>query len=481
MIAGVKAAIKSLLPRKTFVRNASILAGGTAGAQLLTVLAAPILTRLYSPEDFGLLAVYASLLALIGVAASLRYELAILLPESDEEAANVLALGFLALLGMTLVAAGVMVIFGPSIANALGVPNISDYLWLLPFGVLLGGACTVLNYWALRSKSFATIAGTNLRQVVVSLLIQTAFFKLGGIALLFGQVAGQGMGTWCLARLAIKKLAFENISWNQVRRASIRYKQFPFFSVWGSLANTAGVMLPAILFAGYFGVAAAGLYHLANRVLQLPLALIGGAIGHVFFSEAAEAKRKEKISELVAGLHSKLAHIGMGPALLLILIGPDLFEMVFGEEWRVAGELAQLMVPWLYLVFVSSPLSTLFAVMEKELQSLVFQLVLLVARLGAILVGTAIGGLMETVFFFSVASFLCMLGFLIWLARLAGTSLRSVFYPTLSALTINTTCLLPMILVTSIGSGVGLFWFVALLVSSALLGVRYWALLREQY
>ena len=117
MIAKVKAGIRNLLPKNTFARGVSVLVGGTAGAQLLTVLAAPILTRLYSPEDFGLLAVYASLLGLIGVVASLRYELAIPLPESDEEAAHVMVLSLLILLGMTVLTAIVMTIFGSTITN----------------------------------------------------------------------------------------------------------------------------------------------------------------------------------------------------------------------------------------------------------------------------------------------------------------------------------------------------------------------------
>jgi O-antigen/teichoic acid export membrane protein len=240
-------------------------------------------------------------------------------------------------------------------------------------------------------------------------------------------------------------------------------------------------MLPPILFASFFGAAAAGLYSLANRVLQLPMSLIGGAIGQVFFAEAAEANRRGEIGQLVAGLHSKLAHIGMAPALLLILIGPDLFAIVFGEQWRVAGEFARWMAPWIYLVFVSSPLSTLFAVMEKQVQGLVFQLVLLVSRLGAIIAGAAIGGLMETVILFSSVSALCWLGFLFWLARLAGNSAKSMIYPALSAFGVGMVCLLPVIFVITVDFGVGFFWLIAILASFALVSARYWLMLRKVY
>jgi len=138
MIASAKAGLRRLLPKNTFARGVSVLVGGTAAAQLLTVLAAPLLTRLYSPEDFGLLAVYGSLLALIGVMSSLRYELAIPLPEDDGEAANLAVLSLI-LVGISALLSGVLVLLlDTAIADALGVPALADYSWLLPVGVLLG-------------------------------------------------------------------------------------------------------------------------------------------------------------------------------------------------------------------------------------------------------------------------------------------------------------------------------------------------------
>jgi len=140
-----KSALRALLPKNAFARGVSVLVGGTAGAQVLTVLAAPLLTRLYSPEDFGLLAVYASMLALIGVISSLRYELAIPLPEDDGEAANVAALSLI-LVGLSALLTGALVWqLGPAIADLLGVPALAGYLWLLPVAVLLSGAYQVFN------------------------------------------------------------------------------------------------------------------------------------------------------------------------------------------------------------------------------------------------------------------------------------------------------------------------------------------------
>jgi O-antigen/teichoic acid export membrane protein len=481
MIATIKLHIGHLLPKNAFARGVSVLVGGTASAQVLLVLAAPLLTRLYSPEDFGLLAVYAGLLALVGVVSSLRYELAIPLPEDDREAANIAVLSLLLVAVSTLVSALLVLLFGDVIAGALGVPRLADYFWLLPVGVLLGGAYKVFNYWAVRTKRFTTIAGTTLRQALATIAIQLAAFKLGVLALLFGQVAGQSVGTARLGRPALATPPFKQVSWNGVGQAAGRYRRFPFFSTWEGLFNTAGLQLPPLMFAMIFGPVAAGLYSLANRVLSLPMSLVGTAIGQVFFSNAAEARRTGELGPLVSRLHAKLAHIGLPPTLLLLLLGPDIFALVFGAEWRQAGEFARWMAPWLYLVFVSSPLSTLFAIMEHQRQGLAFQVILLIARVLAILIGAWTGKLTITIMLFSGASALCWLGFLFWIARLAGNRPGSMIAPTISAFGIALLCVTPVAVGLTFDDAPSLTWLSALGLTCLLIAGHYWLLLRKAY
>ena len=365
MIQRTKKAIRTMLPKNAFARGVSLLVGGTAGAQVLTVLIAPLLTRLYSPEDFGQFAVYASLLALVSVVSSLRYELAIPLPEYDGEAANVAVLSLLMVAISTVLTSLLVLTLGTPTTELLGVPILAKYLWLLPIGVLLSGAYTVFNYWSIRSRRFSAIAGTRLTQVMATLAIQLATFKFGGLGLILGQVAGQSAGTTSLARPALAMPAFKEVSWGGLKKAAVRYKRFPIFSTWEGLSNTASAQLPPLMFAALFSPAVAGLYTLADRMLSLPISLFGGAIGQVFFANAAEANRGGMLAALFEQLHTKLAHIAFPPALLLMLLGPDLFAVVFGENWRQAGEFVRWMAPWLYFAFISSPLSTIIAVTEE--------------------------------------------------------------------------------------------------------------------
>ena len=424
MITCVKNQLRRLLAKNAFVRGVSVLMGGTASAQVLLVLAAPLLTRLYSPEDFGLLAVYASLLSLIGVISSLRYELAITLPEDDGEAANVAVLCLILVVLSTILTGVLVLLMGSAIAAALGVPKLAGYLWLLPAGVLLTGFYSVFNYWAVRTKRFTTIAGTKLRQAVATLAIQLAALKLGGIALLLGQVAGQGVGTTTLGLPAIKSAEFKQVSWAGIKKVASRYRRAPIFSTWAGLVNTAGHQLPPLIFAAFFSAGAAGLYALANRLLAMPANLTGGALAQVFLSHGVESHREGNLGLLYSKLQNTLIQIGLPPTLLIVLVGPELFAVVFGQEWREAGVFAQWLAVGAFIGFVVSPLSIIFTIMEEQRMGLMLQLILFILRLVGISIGIFLDNLLVAVALFSAGGVIGYMVYIVIGARLSGCNIH---------------------------------------------------------
>lgn len=480
MLARIKSQALRLLPKNAFTRGVSVLVGGTVGAQILMVLAAPLLTRLYSPEDFGLLAVYAGLLGMVAVIASLRYELAIPLPESDQEAAGIVVLSLLIVGGVTLLSAGVVWFAGQPIASALGVPQLADYFWLLPLGVLLQGVYKVFNYWSLRTKEFSTIARTHIRQVLFTLIIQLFGFKVGGVALVAGQAGGHGMGSVSLARLALRNPVFRQWCWQDVWKTAKHYRNFPLFSTWSGFFNVAGGQLPPLMFAALFSAGAAGIYALAHRVLAMPMRLVGEAIGKVFLSSAAEAYRQGRLGPLVGQVHDKLAQIAMPPALVLVVIGPDIFALVFGEPWRAAGEFARWMAPWLYIVFITSPLSTLPSVMGKQRQDLLFQAILLAARATAIVLGAWCDDLQVTVILFSGLSALCWVGYLVWIGKLTNNTVGMLLRPTLRALMVSLVAVAPLWLGLAWPT-YSIIWWLSLAACTGLVLLHYWYNFREAY
>lgn len=479
-LASLKGRAVRLLPNNAFARSVSVLVGGTAGAQLLMVLASPLLTRLYTPDDFGLLAVYAGLLGVLAVIASFRYELAIPLPESDQDAANVVVLSLVAVLGVTLFAALIVLLAGEPIAAALGVPRLADVFWLLPFGVLLQGGYKVFNYWAIRTKQFPVIARTRLCQALATLAIQLLGAKAGGVSLLAGQAGGQGVGSITLARAALQHPELRRWRWQDVWYSAKRYRHFPFFSTWGGFFNSAGQQLPPLLFAALFSAGAAGLYALAHRVLTMPMSIIGQAVGNVFFSNAAEAYREGRLGPLVSNVHEKLAQIAMPPALVLIVAGPDLFVLVFGEQWRSAGDFARWMAPWLYMVFITSPLSTLFAVMEKQAQGMLFQIVLVLARIIAIALGAWRGDLVVAVMLFSGVSVMCWVGFLAWVTLITGNTPGMILRPAVSTLVVSLVAVAPLWLGTW-WPAFSVVWWLLAMTTAGLILIHYWRLLHKAF
>ncbi|RTR05033.1 lipopolysaccharide biosynthesis protein [Halomonas nitroreducens] len=416
--------VRRLLPTNAFARGVGVLVGGTAGAQLLMLLAAPVLTRLYGPDDFGLLAVFTACLALFTVVAAGRYELAIPLPEADHEAACLALLGMVCVLltaGLALLA---VLLWSAPLAALLGAPGLVDYLWLLPVGVAFVGSYQVFNKWAVRTQRFSHVARTRIWQALGTLGIQVGASGLGPVALLGGQAVGQGVGTTGLTLAALRHPAFRRVSLAGMARQAWRHRRFPLYSTWTGLFNTGSLQLAPIVLVALFGAPVAGLYALTLRILTMPVSLVGNAIGSVFLAHAAQARRDGELAGLVGGLHRKLAILGIPPLVALMVVGPELFAVLFGEQWRKAGLYAQWMLPWIYIQFQWSPLSMLASVLELQRDALVAQLGMLVARFG-VLVGLYLAGAGAdtAILAFSVTSALVYLLQQGWFFRKAGLSL----------------------------------------------------------
>jgi O-antigen/teichoic acid export membrane protein len=472
-MGNLKKIISNKLPKNAFVRSISVLVGGTMGAQALTLLAAPLLTRIYSPDDFGLLAVFTSMLAIALLVGSLRYDIAIPIPEDNIEATNLVVLSFILILFNTILIAVSVLFMSKPIADVLGLPVLASYLWLLPLGVLLGGTYGIFSQWSIRMKCFGVIASTRIWQSFISLVIQFSFFKFGGVGLLLASVAGKSVGA---AKLVRPK--FREASWAGIRKAAKRYRRFPIYSTPAGLARVLGVELPSLLLVATFSPAAAGLYALTNRVLGVPANLIGGAVSQVFVSSAADAYRNGSLAPLVKELHAKMAQIGLPFMFLLIMLGPELFGFVFGEDWRQAGEFACWMAPWLYLVFISSPITTVTAVLERQKQGMFFHFSLLAFRVMALYVGISTGDLTITIIIFAVVNAIWRLVFLLWLYVLSGNRISSFAVDSLVASAKALLCVTPVAIALILFSE---HWIYAFVVSLILIAGSYWRLIKQAY
>ena len=367
----IKSQINKLLPRASFARNVGILAGGTALAQALSVLALPFITRLYTPADFSLLAVYTALLGMIGAVACLRFEIAIPLPSDDFEAANLMTLGLFFTTIISTFVFLLVVLIPEQIASGLGQPALHVYLWLLPIGVWLTGAFGCVQFWATRRKKFTEIAQTRMTQSVSSVLTQLLMGWLtnsGAMGLLLGQVSGTSVGLIKLGRVAWTDLQVhkKHITSNSLDNSFKNNSHFPKYSTFEALANVATEQLPIIIIAATAIGPEAGFALLAMKSAAVPMGLIGSSISQVYLSRAPDELRAGKLPEFTQKILIGLIGSGVGPLVFAGILAPTLLPLVFGEQWARAGEIAKLMTPWFILQFLASPLSMVLHVTANQ-------------------------------------------------------------------------------------------------------------------
>jgi O-antigen/teichoic acid export membrane protein len=379
--ARARALARRLKPQSTSSRNVLKLAGGTAGSQVISVAAAPFLTRLYGPEGFGVLATFASILALLNVVSSLRYELAIVVPEDDDEAVALVWLCF----GLVAISTGLTVLgvllLGDQLVGWLNEPAIKPLLWLLPVGVLLSGVYQPLSYWAVRRKLFGLLAQTKLRQSIFGVATNVAAAQLGTIGLLLGQIVSQSAGFVAILRQSGALLLIPAVTPAVLGRTLRRFSHFGIYDTPAGLINAIGNQVPNLIFASAFGAAQLGQLALAQRLLLLPVGLIGSAVGQVFLSQAAERYRTGTLLELIQQASRKLFLYGLAVAALACLVLAPLMPALFGKEWEPTRQIIPLLIPLFLGQLVVSPLSNAFIGSEAMRLGLVFQLALTAIRI----------------------------------------------------------------------------------------------------
>jgi O-antigen/teichoic acid export membrane protein len=361
------------MKKGSFGYNASLLAGWTALAQALGLLAAPILTRIYSVADFGNLQLYISIFSFGFAVVAARYELAILLPEDDADAANVAVLGLgvaiFTSLGYGLLLWGLKTL--RVFPSSLG--SVQPYFWFIPVGMLGAGVYLLASQWALRKREYSPIASTKLVQAAGQITAQLAlggFLKAGLVGLLIGDVFGRVGGSLRLVRLIWSngKQSFRSVSRSGIMKVARRYRSFPLISSGSALLNTAGLGLPVLMIGAMHGTTVLGWFSLVERLMNVPCAVIGQAISQVYLGEASKLLRSApgSVHHLFLRTLGKLTLLSFGPFLAVWIFSPWLFATVFGASWREAGYYARILIPMDYVGFVVWPLMSTLNLLERQ-------------------------------------------------------------------------------------------------------------------
>jgi O-antigen/teichoic acid export membrane protein len=358
------------LPEKAFLRKLFTLASGTIVGQAIVVASSPLLTRLFTPAEFGQFAVLAAVIAITGISICLRLEFAVPVVSSDEEAAALMAGAVLVATINAIVVALLVLLLGPWLIVRVDAELLAHWLWLIPLTIWIWGIGSVMNYWALRRGRYrvngvnrmltlGTQAGGQLGLAVVGFGAPSLF--LGYVLGYFVRLGHHLTHLPAVDRRLLFVLHDPRLVWRTVR-SNWRY---PAFIAPSSLLHNICEMIPAIIIATIYGPAAAGLYALTQRIMNIPTKLLGEAASEVFLGEgrALTGTALKQFFLRTTFFFLVLAICGMIPVLLF---AQDFFAIVFGEGWRVAGLFAQLLMPLYIFRFVAHPISQLLNIMQKQ-------------------------------------------------------------------------------------------------------------------
>ncbi|QSZ67880.1 lipopolysaccharide biosynthesis protein [Methanofollis aquaemaris] len=346
-------------------RGVLILGSGTAVAQLIGIISMLLITRLYTPSDLGVLAVYSSILGIVGTGATFRYEFAYALPKQDEDAANLFGLCLVLLIITTAGFALILLSGRELLIDAFGLDTLERYIWFLLIGFFGMGLYTILNYWAIRQRDYKRITYTKINQgaggAVCKILL--GIVSLGPVGLIIGHIVSQivGIGTFARAMWRKERENLKAISLSGMKGVAKTYRSFPIFNLPASIVNTMSLQLPPLMLLALYDAQVVGFYALAHMVMVLPVSVISQSMGQAYVGEASKMVREES-RELRMFYMRTFRHLSMIAVPLIgipALCAPFVVPIIFGGAWVEAGwycwPLALMVIPQ----FIFSPIGTL--------------------------------------------------------------------------------------------------------------------------
>lgn len=350
----------------------------------------PILTRLFSPSDLGSLAVYVGIITTISVSACLRFDIAISLPEKEDEADSLLKISILcAFLTSCLIL--IALNFQPdTITQLIPQKSLHNSVYLIPIGVFICASTSAIQNWHIRNKTFKKISTGRLIQSITTILIQSTngLLQVLSSGLIIGYITGFCANMLYMGFSAKEKLRPNPNNWNfnTLLSTAKKFVHFPIFSTWEALANQAAIHLPIIIIASAIETKQAGYLMLAMSILQAPISLFGASIAQVYLSHAAQKNKQGELFIFTKLILSRLILLGTPPIATLAIFSPFLFPTIFGEEWKEAGKLVAWMSPWFLMQLLVSPISMSLHIIGAQRVALALQITILAVRTITVLV-----------------------------------------------------------------------------------------------
>jgi O-antigen/teichoic acid export membrane protein len=422
------------LRRGSFSANVLTLSAGTTLSQGLNAAGTLLLARVFVPEAFGMLALFMAITTFLSAIAGWRYETAIMLPEKEEEAANLQVLAFFIVSGMCAFSLVCVALFRDPVARMLGEPRLAPWLWGVPVSLLSLGLYQILSYWASRMKHFHLLAVSRVSQTVGIIGSQLGLFGLGfdgPRALVFGWIAGQCVGTGILGwRAAIEEGGFvrRSFQWALVRSGLFKYKNFPIYTAPYSFIGNAARQFIFVVLRLFADIHVVGLFSMARRIVSLPISLITVSMAQVFYEKAATELNSGRLEPFVLRILKLQVALGTPFLVFFAFEAKLLFGVVLGRVWASSGVYAALLAFSGYMEFVISWMEKVFDVKGRQNLVLAWEISRDIVVIGSLVIALGLTG--NPVFSVGVyvgLDFLCSVAWLLLAFKVADFELKKLW------------------------------------------------------
>ncbi|OMP66629.1 lipopolysaccharide biosynthesis protein [Domibacillus epiphyticus] len=380
-------AIKGFL-KKAFIGNVSILMLGTFVSQLIPIASAPILTRLYTPDEFGVLALFLSIGSILSVFANFKFDAAIMSAKNKKEEYLLKHLSLVTTLLFSILLLLVTILFHESIVNLVKLEDLNYYIFILPLFVLFVGLFQLYTYTANKEGKYKSIAYSKINKNLSMTLIQLifGFFAKGSFGLIIGTLSGFLLG---LLNIVPRKRVLENkhkYDFDTYKETIKAYKEFPLLSTGSAFIDKLSVEMPTIFLSNFYTSLQVGYFDLIRRTIAGPLSIISYSISQVYFKKVVEYRDSNQSPfnltiKILIGLTATSSVV----ATLFFFQAENIFAFVFGEEWRTAGQYAKILVFSFLIRFIVSPLSVVFLIPGNVKYGTIWQIIYFLATLSVCL------------------------------------------------------------------------------------------------
>lgn len=382
-----------------FLVNTGTLIGGTGIAQILPLIFAPLISRLFGTDDFSVYGVFVSMYAILGVLFTLRYDLAVMLPVDEKKAKDVVFLCLTNSFILMIFFFITTILLKNPIIQLFNIEHSSSkWIILVPVSAFFLSVNNVLITWHNRNKQYKIIAGNRILRngLLTGSNIGFGFVGYGFMGLIFSQIISDAVAAvYYVFAFFRNAMNFRfKVSGRDMLVVAKQYKDFPKFTLPSTFVDTFSAQLPILLIASLYSQTLSGSYFFAYRILAIPIAIIGSAFAQTFYQKFVTSVQQNDFIACLRFLKRSWLLLGtliIIPAIVLMFWGVPVFSLVFGSEWNESGKIASVLILYIMFAFVSSPTSSTYIALGMQKYNLIFSGSVLIYRFGTLYLGYLLG------------------------------------------------------------------------------------------